>query len=211
MCILHLQEYLCGDKTPYKITWCREWMVHQQTCLHGPNVGCTNPHAPTDKHIGEHCASCIRDGRTTRKPDADTRLFRSDGELEEADEDNAIHESTVLLSFPLQGHELNDGNLVGAADPFESARSLVYRFHYCQNHDDWIFNRYESYAAENEGMRIPRIQLVTEFHEKFPGPNLDYMLKSVDNRISYIPRLFKKKSQYPRSARPESPDSETEL
>jgi hypothetical protein len=95
--------------------------------------------------------------------------------------------------------------------PVGGASFPVYRFRYTEKHDKWILERYESYAAENQGMRIPKMQLIKGFHKRFPGPSLAYMIKSVDYHINQIARLSEKRNQYPRSDSNEMPAYETLL
>ena len=198
MCVFHYQLQYCSDQVMYKVTCCRDYVA----ALRGdPNATCFNVSTCTDRHMGSLCWYCLGEGRTPQETIESPYNYILAGEermryaFEESERDTGLR--------PFYGYIQDLVRMVQAqpADGHSSLQAMnspgIYidrRRLYSIAQDQWIWTRFHTFAAANNGLRMPLPQLVDEFNRTFT--HVTRSLRSVETHIFRVPMLLETRNQF---------------
>lgn len=172
--MLHLKQFGCGDKIQYDFSDCEEFRLSRGTACIGHTY-------PTDSFTSHLCPLCRHDARGIDRKRPLGMNWELLGAIEMKDSTEEAHAPDTHIatqSYPqneLQGNEDLGIHESGRLTPEERTTQREYT----RAENDWILNRYRSYALENQGHRMRPGQLTEEFNEEFPN------VKRTEQALSY--------------------------
>ena len=198
MCVWHYQLHTCSEQVVYKITWCRD----QVAALRGdPNRTCSNRLVRTDRNAPGMCWVCIGANRTDLQTivapfnillDPPERMEHA---FEEGDMDIGLRRfyGTIQdVERMVQAHPADGYNSLPAMDTPQSY--IDRRRLYSVVEDQWIWARLHTFAAANNGLRIPLPQLLDELNRTFTHSNRS--LRSLETHIFRVAMLLRARNQF---------------